>query len=123
LASDSLEELAPAADVYALGAILYHLITLSPPLSAATPENLLEQILTNSIAPIEEHPKNPPPHWPKSRIPQSLIAATRKALSSEPGERHQTIAEFRAEIADSLASLQSDPSKTASNPFPLWKWK
>jgi serine/threonine protein kinase len=123
MASGSVEDIGPATDIYALGAILHHILALAPPVSASDPETLLEQILTNAIPSLQETAKNPPPHWPLGRIPPSLAASTRKALASDPAERQKTVPELRAEISASLAMLHADFAKTPSNPFPIWKWK
>jgi serine/threonine protein kinase len=123
LASGFVEDIGPATDIYALGAILHHILALAPPVSGSDPEALLENILTNAISPIEETATPPPSHWPQGKIPPNLAASTRKALASDPADRHKTVAELLAEVAAALAVLHTDSAKTTSNPFPLWKWK
>jgi serine/threonine protein kinase len=70
--------LAPATDVYALGAILYTLLTGQPPFLGSTLEETLEQV--RSQAPV-------PPCRRQPAIPPELEALCLQCLEKQPGRR------------------------------------
>jgi eukaryotic-like serine/threonine-protein kinase len=80
------------SDVYALGAILYFLLTGRAP---------IDQPLTNTRKAGESH-LIPPRRFDQS-IPRSLEAICRKALAFERAERYAGAAELSGDIADFLA--------------------
>jgi WD40 repeat protein/serine/threonine protein kinase len=72
-------EVGPAADVYALGAILYELLTGRAPFNAATPLGTLLQVL-------HEEPVSVTRLQP--RAPRDLATITHKCLEKRPGHRY-----------------------------------
>ena len=71
----------PAADVYALGAVLYECLTGRPPFRGPTPLATLDLIRT--AAPV------PPPRL-VPRVPRDLEAVCLACLEKEPGRRYAT---------------------------------
>jgi serine/threonine protein kinase len=93
------------ADVYALGAILYNLLTLRPPFRGACVDDVLQQVRAGKIqTPVaygQELAKYKGfnlPHLPGGRVPESLSAVAMRALSMRPEDRYQSVAEFQQEI-------------------------
>jgi Leucine-rich repeat (LRR) protein len=82
------------SDIYALGAILYAVLYLSPPIAG---KNLAE-ILGNARIGRIEPGADKLPHVPGGRAPESLQAVVRKATALKPEDRYQSVSELQAEV-------------------------
>lgn len=96
-------------DIYALGAILYNILTLNPPVTGKDLDEVLDKVTAGSI----RHPSEFNPgsksrekargtatlsHCPGSRIPDSLSAVTMKALALKQIHRYQNVKALQRDI-------------------------
>lgn len=83
----------PAADVYALGALLYLLLAGRPPFKGNSVVETLDQV--------RKHEPTPPSRWMKS-VPRDLDTICLKCLRKQPENRYASA----AELADELIRYQ-----------------
>jgi serine/threonine-protein kinase len=86
------------ADVYGLGATLYHLVTGQPPFTGSNPD-VVSQVLTT------------PPVRPRAIIPEipaGLEAVIMKCLEKVPTSRYQTAADLATDLERFLAGQKTE---------------
>ena len=102
----------PAADIYALGTLLYELITLRPSAQGTTVFEVIEQV--RSARPI-------PPRRHQPRIARDLETICLKCLEKLPADRYATAAELAADLRRYLAgeAILARPVPTIRR---VWEW-
>src|SRR5262249_46425072 len=77
------------ADVYAIGAILYHLLAGSPPYEGNTSKEILAKVLTDEPVSLETR---------VSGVPRDLATIVRKAMSRDCNARYPTAKELSSDL-------------------------
>jgi WD40 repeat protein len=101
-----------ASDVYALGGILYYLLTARAPFQAETLEHTIALVLNSE--PVSPRLLNP-------SIARDLETITLKCLEKDPARRYQTA----QDLADELGRvLRHEPirARPINKPEKLWRW-
>ncbi len=92
-------EITARSDVYALGVVLYEMLTGDPPFTGSTAQAVVARVLTEAPRPILPQ---------RHTIPPEIEVAVLTALEKLPADRFGTAAEF----AESLAGRRTVPVRT-----------
>ena len=84
-------ELDERADVFAIGALVYHLLARRPPYQAETFWQAIYAAQQGDFPPIETL-------VPAGTVPRALIGIVEKAMSIDVAQRHASVAQLREEI-------------------------
>jgi WD40 repeat protein/serine/threonine protein kinase len=77
------------ADVYAIGAILYHVLSARVPYFEYHPRDIVAKVVSRKPTPLQELQKDLPP---------DLLAIVEKAMARDPDERYPTAGEMSREL-------------------------
>ena len=98
-------EITARSDIYALGAVLYEMLTAEPPFTGATAQAVVARVVTESPRPLVPQ---------RHTIPRHVEAAALTALEKLPADRFATAAEFADALKDksyaSTVSLDAAPA-------------
>ncbi|VGO23152.1 serine/threonine protein kinase [Pontiella sulfatireligans] len=78
-------------DVYALGAVLYYLLTFRVPVCGKSNQEILKKTKAGELVPLMSHSAG-------RFIPKGLAAVARKALSLDPEDRYVSVQALRSEL-------------------------
>jgi len=94
----------PATDIFAVGGVLYQILTLMKPFDAPTLQNLFFKIITEKPRPVTELMPGLPP---------ALDRIVHKAMAKEPSDRYANALEMANDLTNVRSKL-SGPSYPAS---------
>ena len=115
-AEGRLAEIGPHSDIYSLGAVLYAILTLRPPVEGKNVSDVLAKVRSGIITPpstyntVPTRPARPSgeagdarllaglPHCPDGKVPASLSAVTMRAMALQPAGRYADVAALLADI-------------------------
>jgi serine/threonine-protein kinase len=84
-------EITPKADIYALGCVLYEMLTAEPPFTGATAQAIIARVMTEEPRSLTLQRRTIPPH---------VEAAVITALAKLPADRFATAAQFAAALGN-----------------------
>ena len=94
----------PTSDVYALGVLLYRLVSGAHPIEALTMEDLRERSAAGAVVPLRER---------RADLPPAFVRAVEHALARDSAERFASAAEFERALEGSAAPA---PRPSAAGP-------
>jgi serine/threonine protein kinase len=105
-------------DVHALGALLYEMLTLEPPVGRQGGHaEVLRRVIEGEIVPPAERA---PERARQGKVPAELAAIAMKALARYPGARYQSVEEMRRDV-EQFSEGRSVSAKQDTTREVVWK--
>ena len=106
------DAIGPATDVYALGAVLYELLTGRPPFRAETAAETVSQLINQDPA---------APSQLNAKVPRDLETVCLKCLHKEPERRYATAAELAGDLRR-FGEGRPILARRLGTSARLWRW-
>ncbi len=97
-ARGDMNQLDERSDIYSLGAILYEILTGTPPVLGSKEFEIVDAVIAGNIQP-------PSSRAPKRNIPSELSRITMRALATAADERYQSVIDFQHDLRNFLEGL------------------
>lgn len=107
-AKGDIERIDERTDVFALGAMLFHVLTGKAPFTGASVAEVLSAARESKSQSLDELAPT---------APAELRAIARKAMSVDPAQRHKTAGEFAQELEDFMAQAVAQPTSKGVERF------
>jgi serine/threonine-protein kinase len=96
-------EITPKADIYALGCVLYEMLTAEPPFTGATAQAIIARVMT-------EEPRSLT--LQRRTIPPNVEAAVQTALAKLPADRFASAAQFAEALGNTSFAMPATSTGT-----------
>ncbi len=87
------DAIGPSTDIYAIGAMLYHVVSGEPPYTGSSSQRVVDAVISGPPRPLES--------LARDRCPPELVAICAKAMARDPASRYASM----SELADDLRAF------------------